>query len=240
LQENKPTQKETLMQNLTSMGRTTLNTADEKRTNTTRVMLICGVIAGPLYTIVGLIQAFTRPGFDLTRHDLSLLSNGSWGWIQVSNLILTGLLLIASAIGIRRALQTGHGRFWGPLLIGIYGLGMIGAGIFNADPALGFPPGTPSDAHNISGHGLLHFVFGGSGFLGLIAACFVFARRFATLKERNWQVFSLTTGVVFFAGFFGIASGSGNSWTILGFWIALLLAWSWIALLSTRLITSIR
>ena len=35
-------------------------------TKQTRALLICGVVAGPLYTIVGLIQAFTRPGFDIT------------------------------------------------------------------------------------------------------------------------------------------------------------------------------
>jgi Protein of unknown function (DUF998) len=229
-----------LMQNIPSMNRVTVNTPDQPRAKLTRALLTCGIIVGPLYTIVGLIQAFTRPGFDITRHVMSILSNGSLGWIQISNFIVTGLLLMAGAVGIRRALHTGHGRVWGPLLIGIYGFGMIGAGIFTADPALGFPPGTPADAHAISWHGLLHFAFGGVGFLALIAACFVFARRFAALKQRNWQVFSLVTGLVFFAGFFGIASGSGNGWTIFGFWIAVLLGWSWLSLLSAQLLKTER
>ena len=48
----------------------------------TRALLCCGVLAGPIYIVVGLVQALTREGFDLTRHDLSLLANGRLGWIQ--------------------------------------------------------------------------------------------------------------------------------------------------------------
>ncbi len=206
----------------------------------TKVLLACGVVAGPVYLIVGLAQAFTRPGFDITRHDLSLLSNGDLGWIQVANLIITGLLVIASAVGMRQALHDGRGKTWGPLLVGVYGLGLIGAGIFKADPAMGFPVGTPADAMTISAHGLLHFITGGVGFLALIAACFVFARRFATLHQRGWAAYSVITGMVFFAGFFGIASGSGNSWTVLGLWIGVVFAWTWISVLTRRLMIGIQ
>ena len=73
-------------------------------TKLTRVLLICGLVAGPFYIVVGLIQALTRPGFDLLRHDLSLLANGDLGWIQITNLVLTGLLVVAFAVGLRRAL----------------------------------------------------------------------------------------------------------------------------------------
>src|SRR6266496_1367937 len=82
----------------------------------TRVLLFCGIVAGPFYIIVGLIQALTRPGFDLLRHDLSLLANGSLGWIQITNLVLTGLLVLAFAIGMRQALPDGPGRIWGQCL----------------------------------------------------------------------------------------------------------------------------
>src|SRR5947209_1148079 len=152
----------------------------------TRALLICGLIAGPFYIVVGLIQALTRPGFDILRHDLSLLANGDLGWIQITNLVLSGLLVGAFAVGMRRTLSAGRGRTWGPILLGIYGLGLIGAGFFIADPAFGFPPGTPADAHAISWHGLLHFICGGVGFLALIAACFVLGRRFASQRQRGW------------------------------------------------------
>lgn len=208
-------------------------------TTLTRALLGCGAAAGPLYLLVGLAQALTRPGFDLARHDLSLLSNGDLGWIQITNFLLSGALVAAGAVGLRRALGSGRGATWAPVLVGIYGLGLIGAGLFSADPALGFPPGTPSDATSVSWHGLLHFATGGTGFLALIAACGIMSRRFTALHQPGWAAFSAITGVVFFAGFIGIAAGAGNSSTILGFWVAVVLAWSWLTALSARLISEL-
>jgi hypothetical protein len=131
------------MQNVASTPTAGISSPSTARnTRLTRTLLTGGVIAGPLYLIVSLVEAFTREGFDITRHDLSLLSNGEWGWIHMANFILSGLLVIAGAVGMRQAFQAGRGRTWGLLLLGLYGLGLIGAGIFIADPALGFPPGT--------------------------------------------------------------------------------------------------
>ena len=201
----------------------------------TRALLCCGVFAGPVYIVVGLVQALTRDGFDLTRHDLSLLANGRLGWIQVTNLVVTGLMTIAAAVGIRRSWRGVRGGTWAPLLLGVYGAGLVAAGIFVADPTLGFPPGTPNGPGLVSWHGLLHFVAGGVGFLGLIAACFVVARHFSTDHRRGWAVYSSVTGLVFFAGFVGIASGSGNPATVLGFWVAVVAAWTWLSALSIHL-----
>jgi len=203
--------------------------------NITRTLLTCGALAGPIYLLVGLGEALTRPGFDLTRHDLSLLSNGPGGWIHLLNFEVTGLLVIAGAVGFRQALRGGTGQRWALVLLGLYGMGLLGSGIFAADPAFGFPPGTPMDAHAISSHGLLHFLCGGLGFLALIAACLVLARRFSQQGERGWTVFSTVTGMVFLAGFIGIAAGSGNRLTVLGFWVAVVLAWVWLSTLSVHL-----
>jgi len=232
------------MQKATSKNSTIITfdqTGERQMTHTitklTRALLICGLIAGPFYIVVGMIQALTRPGFDLMRHDLSLLANGDLGWIQITNLVLTGLLVIAGAVGMRRALPAGPGRIWGPVLLGIYGLGLIGAGFFTADPAFGFPPGTPADAHTISWHGLLHIICGGVGFLALIAACFVMARRFASRRQRGWAAYSTATGVIFFAAFVGVATGSGQPWSVIGFWIGVVFAWAWISTMAARLLT---
>lgn len=45
----------------------------------TRSLLGWGVVAGPFYLVVGLVLALTRPGFDLSRHQLSLLMLGDGG-----------------------------------------------------------------------------------------------------------------------------------------------------------------
>jgi hypothetical protein len=172
------------------------------------VLIVCGIVAGPFYVLVGLIQVVFRPGFDITRHSLSLLTNGLFGWIQVINFIVTGSLLVAAAVGVKRIVTSGRGRGWAAPMLGLYGLGLIGAGIFTADPALGFPPGTPPDNNPITWHGLVHFMIGTIGFAGFIATCFIFARRFSDIRERKWAIYSWITGALFLVSFFGIASGS--------------------------------
>lgn len=82
-------------------------------------------------------------------------------------------------------------------------------------------------------------MIGGIGFLALIAACFVVAGRFFALRQPGWAVYSVITGVIFLLGFFGIASGSGNSLTILGFWIALILAFIWLSIMAGRLMPGV-
>jgi hypothetical protein len=79
-------------------------------------------------------------------------------------------------------------RCVGPLLLGLYGVGLIGAAMFTADPGMGFPPGTPEQTI-ISTRGLMHLVVGSIGFLGFVVTCFVFARRSASSRNRNGRVF---------------------------------------------------
>jgi hypothetical protein len=191
-----------------------------------RLWLACGVVAGPLYVVVSLAQAKTRDGFDLARHPWSFLSNGDLGWLQISNFVLVGVLTIAFAVGLRRVWSRPG---WAPRLIAVYGASLILAGVFRADPAQGFPVGTPPGPGTVSWHGNLHFVVGGIGFACLIAACFVLARRFAAGGRRGWAWYSRITGVLFFAGFVGIASGGGSPATNLAFVAAVVLGWSWVS-----------
>lgn len=193
----------------------------------TRSLLGYGVIAGPFYVAVSLAQALTRDGFQMDRHSWSLLENGSLGWIQITNFIVTGLMTVAAAVGLRRAMTAGRGRRWVPLLIAVYGVGMLGAGIFTADPAQGFPIGTP-EVTAVSWHGMLHFVTGGIGFLCLIAACLVLGSRFAAAGRTGLAWFSRVTGIAFLAAFAGIASGSHGP-TTPAFVAAVLLVWAWLA-----------
>ena len=192
------------------------------------LLLACGMLAGPFYIIVGAIQMTIRPGFDPNRHALSLLSNGHLGWIQVANFLITGVLLIAGAIGLRNSLFSGRGRKWAPRMLALYGLGLIGAGFFSADPGLGFPPGTPLAHNPISWHGEMHFVSGGLGFTGLIATTFILAARFRDLAQPGWAAYSLITGIVFLAAFFGISSGARAPMNLI-FAAAVVLSFVWLS-----------
>ena len=201
-----------------------------------RSLLLGGVLAGPFYVLVGLIEILIRPGFDIRRHALSLMSNGDLGWIQIGNFVITGCLVIGAAVGVRRVQALGRAGTWAALLLGVYGLGLIGAGLFVADPMDGFPIGTPPGPPvSTSWHGPYHFMAGGIGFFALIAACVVLARRFATLQRPGWATFSLATGVLFLAAFAGIASGSKNPVIIPAFTAAVVLTWTWLSALSALL-----
>jgi hypothetical protein len=189
----------------------------------TRSLLGYGVLAGPLYVGVSLAQALTRNGFDPSKHAWSLLENGDLGWIQITNFVVTGLATVAAAVGLHRAL----GRRLAPALIAAFGVSLVGAGIFRADPAQGFPAGT-TDTTTTSWHGALHLVVGGVGFVCLIAACFVLANRFSREGQRGLTWFSVVTGMAFLAGFAGIASGSHGP-TTLTFVAAVGLVWAWLA-----------
>ncbi|MFL6074849.1 MAG: DUF998 domain-containing protein [Mycobacteriales bacterium] len=201
----------------------------------TKSLLGYGVIAGPVYVAVSLAQALTRDGFDPSRHEWSLLANGPLGWIQSANLVLTGLMTIAAAAGLRRALDGRRAGLPAGLLAG-FGAGMVGAGFFRADPSDGFPPGTPSGRNtHVSWHGMLHLVTGGAGFLCLIAACLAVGAWFARRGDRRWARYSRATGVIYLAAFAGIAGGATGRPAVLAFTAAVLLAFGWLSATSVRL-----
>src|SRR5262245_45169329 len=118
-----------------------IETGFDRGAAVTRSLLGYGVLVGPLYLTVGLIQAFSRDGFDLARHPLSLLANGPGGWVQTANFVLSGLMVVAAAVGFKRVL--GPKSLAASGFLGAFGAGMIVAAVFRADPMDGFPLGTP-------------------------------------------------------------------------------------------------
>ena len=164
--------------------------------DTTRALLTCGILAGPLFVGSSLLQALLRPGFDLTRHGISMLLLGGFGWIQVVTFELAGLYAIAGAIGARRRLHPGRAATSGPRLLSGYGIGLLVAGLFAPDPAFAFPPGTPDGMPaGMSGHAALHALGFFVSISSFIAAAFVFARRFLARRERAWAAYSAASGV---------------------------------------------
>lgn len=191
---------------------------------TTRRLLACGVVAGPLFVTLVAVQVLTRDTFDLSLHPISALSLGELGWVQIANFVVTGLLTIAFAAGVRRALQHGRAATAGPLLVGAYGVGLIAAGVFVADPAFGFPAGAPEGrpAH-LSWHAIVHGIAAGLALLSLTAACFVFARRFAALRRGGWVAYCAATGVATLA----LSPLAGEEGISLRLAIAVVITWAW-------------
>ena len=190
--------------------------------------LRCGILAGPFYLAIGLAQALLRDGFDLARHPLSVLANGPGGWIQTANFVLTGLMVLAAAIGFRRVLgRKSRGMTW---FLGGFGVAMIVAAVFPADPVDGFPPGTPEGfPTSISTTGLIHFIAGALGFLFLAISCWFAAWTMWRRRESSLAFVSLLSGLAVAFGFFG---GMALPIGILGIWFAVVVGWAWLAVMS--------
>jgi hypothetical membrane protein len=209
------------------------------------MLVIYGVIIGPLFVIAFLVQGALRPDYDPLRHSISTLALGSeFGWVQSLNFIVAGLLMLAFAVSVRQVLRLEMRSIWGPLLIGLWGVGLIGAGIFVTDPDIGYPPGTPYPIQ-VSMHGALHNLSAGLGFPALVAACLVFARWFAVRRERGWAFYSAVSGVVLLItvilASYGFRHPEGlGSFGGLFQRIAVICGWGWLAALAIRLLKNAR
>lgn len=204
------------------------------QTNTpTRLLLDCGVIAGPIFVATFLIQSVTRDGFDLGHHPISLLSVGDLGWIQITNFIVAGVLSLAFAAGVRRTLLDGRGVTWGPRLLGVFGVGLIAGGVFVPDPGLGYPAGTPDAVpDDLTWHAILHAAAPPVAFLALIAACVVYARRFIADDEPRWAYASLMTA----AACLVLSAWPGIDGSSVRLAVAVTLGFAWQAAFARRLL----
>jgi hypothetical protein len=196
----------------------------------TRSLLGYGVIAGPIYVLVGLVQALVRDGFDLSKHSLSLLANGSGGWVHILNLILAGLFVLAAAVGFVRAMRPARGP---GIALGIYGACLILSGVFVADRMDGFPPGTPAgvpDEASVSG--VLHLALGGIGFIALAVFFVLVASWFAGRGDSSMATRSRIAATVIAIAFL---AGAATAMSVVGvalIWVAVLAGFGWLLVTS--------
>jgi hypothetical protein len=200
----------------------------------TRSMLGYGVVVGPFYLAVGLIQAFVRDGFSFARHPLSVLANGTGGWIQTANFALSGLMVIAAAMGFwRMPAPRLRAASW---FLGAYGAFVFAAAIFRADPVDGFPVGTPlGPPTTMTTMGMLHFVVGTLGFVCFAISGFCAVRPLSRRNEKSLARLSLFSGLAILIGFFGGFFIPGLSSPTAGIWFAVVVGWVWLSALSLKL-----
>jgi len=200
------------------------------------IFLVSGIVGGLGFIIATLVAGVFRQDYSTLHQPVSLLSLGPTGWIQTASFVVTGFLMMACAAGLRLA---GRG-VWGPLLVGVYGLGLIGAGIFPIDPSFGYLGTVLGPAHMPSLHGRLHDLTSAVVFASLTAACFVFARRF----YRAWTIYSMLTGVAIptFLVFMFIAWFSDTPTSFSGLYqrASIIFGWVWISALSFKTLVDYR
>lgn len=188
----------------------------------TRGLLVCGVVAGPLFVVLFLIEGAIRGGYDPLRQPVSALAIGPLGWMQQVNFIVTGILMVAGAIGLRTALQRWGGSTAAPVLVAIAGIGLVGAGIF------------------VMG-GALHIPFS-MLFVGLPAASIVLGFRFTGWGQRGWAWYSILSGVGCLAAFalaFVALSSVGGLSGMAGLMqrVSAAIGFAWLTLLSIHMLT---
>ncbi|TDD68788.1 DUF998 domain-containing protein [Jiangella aurantiaca] len=214
----------------TASATTAASTTEAGRAS--RRLLTAGIVAGPLYvaTVVG--QYLLRDGYDPSRHAASVLANGDYGWVQITNFVVAAALTLAAAAGLRR---TGLAGTWAPRLVGVFGVSLLAAAAFVADPVEGFPPGTPaSAADTMSWHGLAHLAAGTVGFTCLAIACFALGRRLRR-TGRAGAAYSVASGVLVLGGFLAVSASAGASWGVLAFTAGILAGWTWLAVTCARM-----
>lgn len=173
-----------------------------RRADRTWFALACGAVGAPLFVVVFLVEGTRRPDYDPMREPVSSLALGSRGWVLQANFIGTGLLMLACAQGLSRASRGGRaGSRWGPRLVALYAIGLVGAGVFVTYP-VGYGRSDPTSPSRTGLQGALHGVFSQQVFAALSAAACVYARWFASRGEPRWAAASAATGAAIPVGIF--------------------------------------
>ncbi len=189
-----------------------------------RRLLSAGGFAGLFFCGVATFGILTRPGFDLQRHAVSNLSLGEGGWTMVAAFIASGALTLLCAIGLSHVLKDGRGHRALPVLVGLYGLGLVIAGIFPAPACCGFPAGIPEDQLPVmTPSAIIHSIGFMVAFSSLIIACFIAALRLS----GGWSLLSLLAGILMPLL---VALGMSNAIAPgIAFFIAAIIGWAWLA-----------
>lgn len=221
----------------------TVDTQHMGLTMKSRWLLVCGVIAGPLFIITFLILGSLRPDYSPVRDSVSALAVGEYGFLQLANFEITGLLILAFAIGLRHGFGQLRGIPWRATLFVILAVSMIGSGIFKTDVLVGHQAGmfTPPFAHSLQG--ALHVFFSISAFLVLAVACFVFAWEFHNWRNRGWSIYSVVSGSGMLLFLLLSVSGLDHLRVIAAYdgmleRMAIIIGLGWLSLLAVRLLRS--
>jgi Protein of unknown function (DUF998) len=175
-------------------------------TSLTRTLLGCGVVAGPAFVTVFLVEGAARPDYDPLRHPVSSLALGQRGWVQTANFVVAGTFFLAGAAGLSRTRDRTLGDQTQSALIAGAGIGLLAAAIFRTDPVSGYPPET-GGVTGPTTTGTVHNLAAVPVFFGLPAAAAVGSVRAIRRGDFTWAAYSAATGVAMLAT--GILASAG-------------------------------
>jgi hypothetical protein len=118
--------------------------------------------------------------YSLSADYISELVIGRYGYLQTAAFFAAGLGTLALAVGVREATNGSWGTRLGSALVGLYGVGLILAGILPTDE-IG-PAGRVVSPTSV---GTMHSVVSALAFVFVIAGMFVLSRTFK--RDARWQ-----------------------------------------------------
>ena len=199
----------------------------------TQALLVCGAVSGPLFIVAVIVQGLTVPGFDLRTDLISLLALSQYGWVQIANFTLCGVLNVLCAVGIWKRLHGGPSGTFAPIFVALHGLLLVVVGVFVTDPMNGFPPGAVTPAAP-STHGIIHA--GGAlwVFVTCAAALAVLVRHFLATRDRSWAAYCGASAVLMLGIFFSSFTLHTSTAPFLD--VALVIGWMGISVVAARLV----
>jgi len=143
-----------------------------------------------LFMIVATIQGITRPDYDPWHQAVSALSLGPGGWVQASNFVFFGAVLLSTVPVWRTILSGGKAATAYPALTALLGASFVIVAFIPQDPAPGYDPARLALQAPTVG-GLFHLAIAGLAATCSVAGLFVMAARFTGDPHwRGWPAYS--------------------------------------------------
>jgi hypothetical membrane protein len=166
--------------------------ASTDRVPTVRIAALAGITGPIVFTLTFLVQQVARRAeYDPIAEPVSALEAGPYGWIQQTNFVVFGVLLLAFAFGVNRGVaRSGFGTV-GPALLGVGAIGLFLAAAF---PLRENAAGVTYDPGG-------HFIAGITFFLSTSLALVLSRRLAQDPRFRNLAIYSAVCGLLALAGF---------------------------------------
>lgn len=137
---------------------------------------MAGVAGSIVFWSVVIVLGFVTPGYSVVGDFISTLGEvgAPYAVVQRVNFVVLGVGVLSLAVGLHRYSRRHRRPTIGVVLLGILGVGIVGSGVFSANPA------DPASTTNI-----LHDVFGVAGFLAGIVGISLLSRQLD--RDERWD-----------------------------------------------------
>ena len=157
-----------------------------------KVLSLCGVVMPLWLAAVVTIASSLRPGYDQLSQTISELGVGSLGAVMDVGFFVTGLLVVAAALGLRRSVSPGRAARAGFILLIVYAAGNIVDSLFTCDLGCPLTGSFHQEVHNVTAI---------VAFVALEFSPLLFSRAFrADSAWRSLVSFSILSGIGGIAG----------------------------------------